>query len=117
MSEYAVCRIMRTGEVPYEQEYKVPWEKGMTLLAALKYINSQIDPSMAIPGVFCKRGICGGCMVICNGKRVMACRMLLNLEVYSIKAANDEKIIRDLVIDQSWTGAVSSVEGKEKSNG
>lgn len=102
MAKQIVCRVRRTGDVPYHQEYLVPWEEGMTLLGALRYIHTQIDATLAIPGVFCKRGLCGGCVVLCNAKRTLACRMLLPPGLYLVEPVQDRQVIRDLVVDQSW---------------
>jgi succinate dehydrogenase/fumarate reductase-like Fe-S protein len=89
-----------TDSVPYYVLYTVPWNEGLTLLAAIRKIYVTLDPTLGFRNYFCGRGLCGGCRVTVDGSAKRACHVVLaqNHE-YLIEPLKDYPVIRDLVVD------------------
>lgn len=58
------------GSTP--RPYSVPLEVGMNVLNALEYIHAHLDPSVSFRSS-CRRGVCGGCLMMIDGKLRLAC--------------------------------------------
>jgi len=59
------------------QTYKIPVSGEMDVLNALEHARSQIDPTLAYRSS-CRRGVCGGCLMIIDGKPRLACQTMLH---------------------------------------
>lgn len=70
---------------------------GLTLLEALEYIKTNIDPTLTY-SKGCRSGVCGSCAVVVNEKEVLACEYKV-MEDDKIEALKILEIIRDLVVD------------------
>ncbi|MFC1725205.1 succinate dehydrogenase/fumarate reductase iron-sulfur subunit [candidate division KSB1 bacterium] len=87
---------------PYFQTFEVPFEKGMTVLDALYYIQNHIDGSIAFRSS-CRAGICGSCAMSINGKYRLACETQVAFfkKTVTLKPLNHLPVIRDLFVDQT----------------
>ncbi|MCX5907342.1 MAG: 2Fe-2S iron-sulfur cluster-binding protein [Deltaproteobacteria bacterium] len=58
----------------YFQSFAIPKEaaQGMTIVSALKYIQQNIDPTLAFY-YSCEQAVCRGCLLMVNGNEVFAC--------------------------------------------
>ena len=77
MKEITVSIERRKGpdEKPYMQTYKIPLEKGMSVLNVLDYISHHCDPTLSYEAS-CRRGLCSVCLVNIDGKVLKACMEL-----------------------------------------
>ena len=85
-------------ENPFEQEYTVPWENGLTVLAALIWIRENLDPSLAFR-FSCRFKHCGLCAMEINGKPGLACLIKVKEDMV-VKPLPKLPVIRDLVVDR-----------------
>lgn len=87
---------------PYFKEYIVPFKPTMRVLDALKYIQNNIDGTLAFRWN-CSAGICGSCAMEVNGIAVLTCKTELKKMLRKIKIAplSAFPIIKDLVVDYS----------------
>ncbi|MEW6661380.1 MAG: succinate dehydrogenase/fumarate reductase iron-sulfur subunit [Bacillota bacterium] len=85
-------------ENPFLQEYIVPWEKGLTVLAALIWIRENLDPSLSFR-FSCRFKHCGLCAMEINGKPRLACLTKVSKDTV-IKPLPKLPVIRDLVVDR-----------------
>lgn len=93
---------------PYYKTYKLPVEKGMTLLAALFKAKEEQDPTISFR-YNCRAAICGSCAVRVNGHAALACKVQIThlLEKYQtdtivVEPVGNIKPIKDLIYDMDW---------------
>ncbi|MCL5790051.1 MAG: succinate dehydrogenase iron-sulfur subunit [Candidatus Thermoplasmatota archaeon] len=90
-------------ELPKYMEYKVPIQKGMTVLDSILYIKEHLDHSLAAR-YSCRMGICGSCGMIINGKERLACQtqvLELGKDLIKVDPMGNYAITKDLVPDIS----------------
>lgn len=98
---YRENRSQKTGS--HYDTFEVPYKKWTTVLDALLYVKSYIDPSVAIR-YSCRMASCGSCGMKINGMPKLACYTKISeLETSTIECAplSNFPIIRDLVTDFS----------------
>ena len=91
---------------PYFDNFRIPVEKGVTVLRALNYIKDHIEPKLTYR-IYCQAGICGSCSMKINGVSKLACMTQVWLEldncrekdVIVIEPIGNLNVIRDLVVD------------------
>lgn len=84
-------------EEPHLQTYRVPVEKGATVLSVLRYIYETLDHSLAYY-CSCRIGKCGGCRLRVDGRTKLACTALVRGDLTLEPRARFE-VIKDLVVD------------------
>lgn len=57
------------------REFSVEMEGDVSVLDVLEHIALHLDTEVTFYS-FCRQGLCGGCLVTVNGKRVLACKTL-----------------------------------------
>jgi succinate dehydrogenase / fumarate reductase, iron-sulfur subunit len=98
---YRENRSQKTGS--HYDTFEVPYKKWTTVLDALLYVKSYMDPSVAIR-YSCRMASCGSCGMKINGIPKLACYTKISeLETSTIKCEplSNFPIIRDLVTDFS----------------
>lgn len=84
-------------EKPHYETYEVPLESEMSALDVLDHIYNNVDSILAYYShTACRRGVCGRCTLIINGKASLACQTPVSEDV-TIESPSKFKIIRDLV--------------------
>ena len=89
------------NEPPKFESFKIPVEKGMTVLEGLIYIQDNLDGSLAFRSS-CRAGVCGSCAMHINGKYRLACETQiysLKLKTITVRPMAHLKIIKDLFVD------------------
>ncbi|MGD8190945.1 succinate dehydrogenase/fumarate reductase iron-sulfur subunit [Brevibacillus ginsengisoli] len=93
------------GTKEWAQSYKLPYEKGKTLLWALTKIREEIDPTLNFTAA-CRHAICGSCAIRVNGNAFLTCKTSLDeiLETFrtddlSFEPLGNFNVVRDLVVD------------------
>lgn len=98
---YRENRSQKTGS--HYDTFEVPYKKWTTVLDALLYVKSYMDPSIAIR-YSCRMASCGSCGMKINGIPKLACYTKISeLETSTIECEplSNFPIIRDLVTDFS----------------
>jgi len=88
-------------KAPSYKEYKVPVQKGMTVLDGILYIKENLDHSLSAR-YSCRMGICGSCGMIINGRERLACQtqiLELNKDLIKVDPMGNYALIKDLVPD------------------
>ncbi|MCD6341294.1 MAG: ferredoxin [Thaumarchaeota archaeon] len=105
MAEKVRVKVFRFNpekdEAPYYKTYEVPVEGPMSVLALLRYIYEELDPTLAFCGEhICYKGICATCMALVNGKVERTCMRIVNPgEEIVVEPLKGQPIVRDLMTD------------------
>ena len=97
----AVLRVRR-GTVNEESRYddfEVPFEEGMSVLDALRWIRINLDSSLAIRYSCINANACKTCMALVNGEVEYTCIAKLTPEIITVEPLPKRPLIRDLVTD------------------
>ena len=97
----AVLRVRR-GAVNEESRYddfEVPFEEGMSVLDALRWIRINLDSSLAIRYSCINANACKTCMALVNGVVEYTCIAKLAPEIITVEPLPKRPLIRDLVTD------------------
>ncbi len=94
---------------PYEDEFEVPYNPGMNVIACLQEIqrnpvNRRGEPVAPVTWESnCLEEVCGACMMVINGKPRQACSSLVDKleQPIRLKPARTFPVVRDLVVDRS----------------
>lgn len=88
-------------EAPYYKTYTVPVEGPTSVLALLKYIYEELDPTLAFVGEhLCYKGVCACCVAKVNGVVEKTCMKIVNPgEEVVVEPIDGQPIIRDLMTD------------------
>lgn len=85
---------------PKYDVFEIPATEPTTILILLKYIRSNLDPTIAFRDYICYKGICANCMVKFNGKAVRSCSTRVNPgQELTLEPLSNHPVIRDLVVD------------------
>jgi succinate dehydrogenase / fumarate reductase iron-sulfur subunit len=97
----ARLRISRgsPGEVRHFDNFDVPFEDGMSVLDALRWIRTNIDSTLAIRYSCINANACKTCMALVNGAVEYTCIAKLTPDVITVEPLPKRSLIRDLVTD------------------
>ena len=77
MAEHITALVFRfdpdRDPEPRYQEYVVPVEEDVSVLALLNRIQQEIDPTLGFRSFCCGLQMCGSCLMRVDGKRRFAC--------------------------------------------
>ncbi len=79
------------------QVYTVPWWDGIKVLDGLRYIQEEVDHSLAVRWS-CRIEDCRTCQMHVNGKTVLACQIPL-ADGMVIEPVPRYRLIRDVVVE------------------
>jgi succinate dehydrogenase / fumarate reductase iron-sulfur subunit len=80
-------------------DFTVPYEDGMSVLDALRWIRAHVDSSLAIRYSCINANACKTCMALVNGEVEYTCIAKLKPEVITVEPLPKRRLIRDLVTD------------------
>lgn len=97
----AVLRVPRggPGERIRFEEFEVPYEDGMSVLDALRWIRAHLDSTLAIRYSCINANACKTCMALVNGAVEYTCTARLAPGVITVEPLPKRPLIRDLVTD------------------
>ena len=97
----AILRVRRgaPGEAVRFDEFEVPYEQGMSVLDALRWIRGHLDSTLAIRYSCINANACKTCMALVNGEVEYTCIAKLTPGVVTIEPLPKRPLIRDLVAD------------------
>lgn len=93
-----VWRGARRDEGRYD-EFEIPYEDGMSVLDALRWIRSHRDSTLAIRFSCINANVCKTCMALVNGEVEYTCVAKLTPGVITVEPLPKRPLIRDLVTD------------------
>jgi succinate dehydrogenase/fumarate reductase-like Fe-S protein len=93
-----VWRGERRDQGSYD-EFVVPYEEGMSVLDALRWIRSHVDSSLAIRYSCINANACKTCMALINGEVEYTCIAKLAPCRTTVEPLPKRPLIRDLVTD------------------
>jgi succinate dehydrogenase/fumarate reductase-like Fe-S protein len=102
VTKTAVLRIQRgaPGETIRFEDFEVPYEEGMSVLDALRWIRTHLDSSLAIRYSCINANACKTCMALVNGEVEYTCiAKLTSGVVVTVEPLPKRPLIRDLVTD------------------
>lgn len=89
-----------TDRTPSYKTYEIPWQEGMLLLPAVKYVRDNIDETLAFRDYCCGCSWCMSCLMMVDGKGLRTCsRVLYPGESILLEPMKGFPVIRDLVVD------------------
>ena len=94
---------------PRMQSYRIPYSTGMSVSDALHLINESSGKALAYL-IFCRRGVCGSCLVRVNGQPRLACCTLVEGDI-TVEPAFPNLVIKDLVTSK---GTWKSIENHNR---
>jgi succinate dehydrogenase/fumarate reductase-like Fe-S protein len=97
----AILRIRRGAikEPKRYDDFRVPYEDGMSVLDALRWIRVNLDSSLAIRYSCINANACKTCMALVNGEVEYTCIAKLFPGVITVEPLPKRPLIRDLVTD------------------
>jgi succinate dehydrogenase/fumarate reductase-like Fe-S protein len=87
------------GDRSRYHDFEVPFEEGMSVLDALRWIRVNLDSSLAIRYSCINANACKTCMALVNGKVVYTCVAKLAPGILTVEPLPKRPLIRDLVTD------------------
>jgi fumarate reductase (CoM/CoB) subunit B len=85
---------------PFYKTYEIPWQEGMLLLPAVKYVRDNIDETLAFRDYCCGCSWCMSCLMMVNGKGMRTCsRVIESGESILLEPMRGFPVIKDLVVD------------------
>jgi succinate dehydrogenase/fumarate reductase-like Fe-S protein len=97
----AVLHVRRgsPGEEGYYDDFEVPYEDGMSVLDALRWIRAHLDSTLAIRYSCINANACKTCMVLIDGEVEYSCIARLKPGIMTIEPLAKRPLVRDLVTD------------------
>lgn len=99
-------------EEGFYETYDVPFEEGMSVLDALRWIRARRDSSLAIRYSCINANACRTCMALVDGVVEYTCTARLNESCATVEPLPSRPVIRDLVTDTA-----PADEKRKKSSG
>ena len=93
-----ISRGMPEGKRYYD-DFDVPYEDGMSVLDALRWIRANLDSTLAIRYSCINANACKTCMALVNGEVEYTCIAKLTLELITVEPLPKRMLIRDLITD------------------
>jgi succinate dehydrogenase/fumarate reductase-like Fe-S protein len=101
MTQTAHLRVRRgaAGDALRYDDFDVPYENGMSVLDALRWIRANLDSSLAIRYSCINANACKTCMALVNGEVEYTCIAKLTPQLITVEPLPKRRLIRDLVTD------------------
>ena len=101
MSLTAHLRVRRgaPGDLGRYDDFRVPYESGMSVLDALRWVRANLDSSLAIRYSCINANACKTCVALVNGEVEYTCIAKLTPELITVDPLPKRRLIRDLVTD------------------
>jgi len=97
----ARLRVRRgsVGEVIRYDTFDVPYEEGMSVLDALRWMRIHLDSTLGIRYSCINANACKTCMALVNGEVEYTCIAKLTPGVITVEPLPKRPLIRDLITD------------------
>ena len=101
LKKKAVLRVRRgtANEESRYDDFEVPYEDGMSVLDAIRWIRTHLDSTLAIRYSCINANACKTCMALVNGEVEYTCIAKLTPGTITVEPLPKRSLIRDLVTD------------------
>ena len=101
LKKKAVLRVRRgtANEETRYDDFEVPYEDGMSVLDAIRWIRTHLDSTLAIRYSCINANACKTCMALVNGEVEYTCIAKLTPGTITVEPLPKRPLIRDLVTD------------------
>jgi len=101
MSSVAKLRIKRGSSVEASRfdDFEVPYETGMSVLDALRWIRMYRDSTLGIRYSCINANACKTCMALVDGEVEYTCMVKLKAALITVEPLPKRRLIRDLITD------------------
>jgi len=101
MRSVTKLRIKRgsSGEASRYDVFEVPYEEGMSVLDALRWVRVHRDSTLAIRYSCINANACKTCVALVNGEVEYTCMVKLTPALITVEPLPKRHLIRDLVTD------------------
>ena len=83
---------------PRYQEYVIDPDGPLSVLQAIRHVYHHADGSLSFRNSDCRRGVCGICSMMIDGRRQLTC-MCLATDGMTVEPPPNRKIVKDLVFE------------------
>jgi succinate dehydrogenase/fumarate reductase-like Fe-S protein len=81
------------------EDFDMPYEDGMSMLDALRWIRTNVDSTLAIRYSCINANACKTCVALVNGEVAYTCIAKLAPDIITVEPLPKRPLIRDLVTD------------------
>lgn len=83
---------------PYHEDYEIESEGPLSVLQAIRQVYRTVDGGLSFRNSDCRRGVCGICSMMVDGRRQLTC-MCLATDGMVVEPPPNRKIVKDLVFE------------------
>ncbi len=87
-----------TDEAPHEETFEIPVDGTISVLQAIRRVHRGLDGTLSFRNCDCRRGVCGLCSMMIDGKRRLAC-MCIAEDGMTVAPPPNRKVLKDLVFE------------------
>lgn len=80
------------------EEYEIETDGPVSVLQAVRTVYHTIDGSLSFRNTDCRRGVCGVCSMMIDGRRRLSC-MCLAEDGMTVEPPPNRRVIKDLVFE------------------
>jgi len=95
-------RILRSDpardEAPRHEEFLIETDGSLSVLQAIRRVYQTVDGSLSFRNSDCRRGVCGVCSMMIDGRRRLAC-MCVATDGMTVEPPPRLRVIKDLVFE------------------
>ena len=85
-------------EAPRHDEFEIESAGLLNVMQAIRAVHDTLDGTLSFRNANCRRGVCGLCSMMINGKRQLACMCVAEDEM-TIEPPPNRPIVKDLVYE------------------
>lgn len=83
---------------PRHEEYEIESADTLNVMQAIRRVYDTLDGTLSFRNANCRRGVCGLCSMMINGKRQLAC-MCVTEDNMTIEPPPNRTVVKDLVYE------------------
>jgi succinate dehydrogenase/fumarate reductase-like Fe-S protein len=87
------------GEPAHTEIFEVPFTPGQSLLDGLRWIRTQLDPTLAVRYSCINANACKECMIELEGKAAYACTERLREGDMQVAPLSNKALVHDLITE------------------
>ncbi|MFL2668236.1 MAG: 2Fe-2S iron-sulfur cluster-binding protein [Alphaproteobacteria bacterium] len=83
---------------PRLQSYDIKPDGPLSVLQAIRHVYHKVDGTLSFRNSDCRRGVCGICSMMINGRRQLTC-MCLATDGMTVEPPPNRTVVKDLVFE------------------
>ncbi len=80
------------------EEYEIETNGPLSVLQAVRNIYRRVDGSLSFRNSDCRRGVCGVCSMMIDGRRRLSC-MIVTEDGMTVEPPPNRRVIKDLMFE------------------